>query len=404
MIPLLSNVRVLEIGSVVLGPFAGQILADLGAEVIKVEPREGDLARNAHPQASGVGALYINNNRNKKAIVLDLKSVDGKAIIQRMIERTDVLLHNMRTDAIERLGIGFDAASAFNPRLIYCSANGFGQRGRYRKRPAFDDIIQAASGLAYLSGHGSDEPHFVSTLLADKVGALHAVYGILAALVARAGGRQGAIHVEVPMFETMVSFILNEHLSCATFSEKGQVGYPRVLSSYRRPHRTRDGWIAVLPYTGEQWRRFLLEVGQATICEEAWFIDAAERQTRLDYLYTVVSASLISRDTSEWIETLSRLDIPCSEVNRLEDLLEDPHLTDIGFFNVDADYPPEIKRTLPQPVLFGGVKSLPDCPPPNLGEHTREILQALDFSIQEIDHLLASGAAEDGEPPLGNAV
>jgi crotonobetainyl-CoA:carnitine CoA-transferase CaiB-like acyl-CoA transferase len=392
MISLLSKVRVLELSSVVLGPFAGQILADLGAEVIKIEPLEGDLARNAHPQANGVGALYINNNRNKKAIAIDLKTAEGKAIAHRMIERTDVLLHNMRTDAVERLGIGFDAASAINPRLIYCSANGFGQAGRYRKRPAFDDIIQAASGLAHLTGHSNDDPHFVSTLLADKVCALHAVYGILAALVARNGGHEGAIHVEVPMFETMASFILNEHLSGATFDEKGQVGYPRILSKHRKPHRTRDGWIAVLPYTGEQWRRFLLEVGQSAICEEPWFLDASQRQTHLDYLYEVISTSLASRNTSEWIETLSRLDIPCSEVNRLEDLLVDDHLADVGFFNVDANYPSEIKRTLPQPVIFGGVASSPNLPPPDLGEHTQEILRALNFNPKEIDSLLESGA------------
>jgi crotonobetainyl-CoA:carnitine CoA-transferase CaiB-like acyl-CoA transferase len=398
MIPLLCNIRVLEISSVVLGPLAGQILADLGAEVIKVEPLEGDLARNSYPQGAGSSALYLNNNRNKRAIVLDLKSTDGRAVIERMIGRTDVLLHNMRTDAAERLGIGFDAATAFNPGLIYCSATGFGQRGRYRKRPAFDDIIQAASGVARLSGRGDDDPCFVSTILADKVGALHVVYGILAALVARGGGRQGAIQVEVPMFEAMVSFVLNEHLSGATFDEKGKVGYPRVLSPYRRPHRTRDGWIAVLPYTAEQWRRFLVEVGQSAICEEIWFADALERQARLDYLYTVVSTALTARDTSEWIETLSRLDIPCSEVNRLEDLLEDPHLADIGFFDVDASYPAEIKRNLPQPVLFGGVGALPDRPPPTLSEHTREVLRGLQFDDQEIERLLACGAVGDGKP------
>jgi crotonobetainyl-CoA:carnitine CoA-transferase CaiB-like acyl-CoA transferase len=391
MISLLSKVRVLEISSVVLGPFAGQILADLGAEVIKIEPCDGDLARSAFPQANGVGALFINNNRNKKAIAVDLKSVEGKKIVKRMIERTDVLLHNMRTEAAERLGIGFAAASTMNSQLVYCSADGFGQQGRYRKHPAFDDIIQAASGLAYLTGHSKDDPRFVSTLLADKVCALHAVYGILAALMAREGGHRGAIHVEVPMFETMTSFVLNEHLSGATFDEKGEPGYPRILSEHRRPHRTRDGWIAVLPYTGEQWRRFLVEVGQSAICEETWFHDSSQRQTRLDYLYEVVSSSLLSRDTSEWIETLSRLDIPCSKVNRLEELLDDPHLADVNFFKVDANYPPEIKRTLPQPVAFGGMDSIPNRPPPTLGEHTREILQALNFDPQEIDRFLASG-------------
>ena len=397
MIPLLAGTRILELSAVVMGPFAGQILADLGAEVTKVEPIDGDVARASQPQAggtpNGMGALYVNNNRNKRAIAVDLKSARGKDIIDKLIRRSDVLLHNMRPEAADRLGLGFDAVAAINPRLIYCSAIGFGQRGRYRGRPAFDDVIQAAAGLAGIAEHNGEDPRFIPTILADKVGALHAVYGILAALVARAHGRQEALRVEVPMFEALTSFILNEHLAAATFREEGKVGYSRVLSPDRRPYRTRDGWIAVLPYTGEQWRRFLIEAGRADVLDLPWFHQADSRHAHIDYLYSVIASVLPERDSASWLESLSRLDIPCSQVNRLEDLLEDPHLHDVDFFHVGERYPENIKRMLPQPVVFGGVAPEADLPPPPLGADTRTVLSECGYSAAEIDDMLSQGIA-----------
>ena len=397
MIPLLAGTRILELSAVVMGPFAGQILADLGAEVIKVEPIEGDVARASQPQADGMsggmGALYVNNNRNKRAIAVDLKSDSGKAIIDKLIRRSDVLLHNMRPEAADRLGLGFDAVAAVNPRMIYCSAIGFGQRGRYRGRPAFDDVIQAAAGLAGIAAHNDEDPRFIPTILADKVGALHAVYGILAALVARAHGRQEALRVEVPMFEALTSFILNEHLAGATFQQDGKVGYSRVLSPDRRPYRTRDGWIAVLPYTGEQWRRFLIEAGREDVLSLPWFHQADGRQANIDYLYSVIASVLPQRDSASWLESLSRLDIPCSQVNRLEDLLQDPHLHDVDFFHVSERYPSGIKRMLPQPVVFGGVAPEADIPPPALGADTWNVLRECGYSAAEIDDMLTQGIA-----------
>ena len=397
MIPLLKGIRVLEIGTVVMGPLAGQILADLGAEVIKVEPLEGDIARASHPQAAGTGALFVNNNRNKKSIALDLRDPQGRAVAERLIARSDVLLHNLRPQSAERLGVGFAAARAIQPGLIYCSASGFGEAGRYRNRPAYDDIIQAVSGLASLSADPGGEPRFVPTILADKICALHAVYGVLAALVARGRGRQEAIQVQVPMFEAMVSFLLNEHLAEATFREDGGTGYPRVLSEHRRPHRTRDGWIAVLPYTGEHWRRFLFAAGRGEICAEPWFADPAARQERIGTLYAVAASVLGERTTADWLEILTRLDIPCSQVNGIEDLLHDPHLADAGFFATAPGYPAEIVRALPQPVHFAGVDALPDQAPPRLGADSRELLGGLGYSGAEIEAFVASGVVREPE-------
>ncbi|UUY00469.1 CaiB/BaiF CoA-transferase family protein [Sphingomonas sp. J315] len=332
MLPLLERIRVVEVGAVVLGPYAGQILADLGAEVIKVEPLEGDIARHAHPAGAGGGALFVNNNRNKKMLALDLKSPDGRAALAKLLERADVLFHNMRVDAAERLGLGFETVAAINPRIVHCAAIGFGQRGRYRDRPAFDDVIQAASGIAGLGTATGGDPRFVPTILADKVAALHAVYGILAALVARANGRAGPFKVEVPMFEALAAFLLNEHLAAATFDAGGAVGYPRILSPNRRPFRTADGWIAVLPYTDRQWRAFLGEVGREDVIAQDWFADPRQRPAHIDQLYALVAETLPARTTDAWIAALGERDVPCSRVARLGDLLTDPHLEEIGFF------------------------------------------------------------------------
>jgi len=391
MLPLLQRIKVIEVSAVVLGPYAGQLLADLGADVVKVEPIEGDIARHAYPRGEGGGALFVNNNRNKRMLAIDLKRPEGRAALARLIAGADVLFHNMRVDAAERLGLGFEAVAAINPRIVPCAAIGCGQRGRYRDRPAFDDIIQAASGIAGLGAAAGGEPRFVPTILADKVAALHAVYAILAALVARAGGREGPIKVEVPMFEALAAFLLNEHLAGATFAADGAVGYPRILSPDRRPFRTADGWIAVLPYTERQWRAFLDEIGRADVMREPWFDDPRERAAHIDALYALVAASLPERTTAAWIAALSARDIPCSEVPDLADMLGDPHLTEIGFFDVPADYPEGIVRALPQPVLFDGITPCPDAPPRALGTDSRALLRESGMADGEIDALVDAG-------------
>lgn len=391
MVPLLQGVKVIEVGAVVLGPYVGQMLADMGAEIIKVEALEGDIARYAHPQGAGGGSLFLSNNRNKRMLAIDLKRPEGQAAIAKLIERSDVFFHNMRADAAERLGIGFDAVAAIKPDIIYCAAIGFGQRGRYRDRPAFDDIIQAASGLAGLSAMKDGEPQFMPTIIADKVAALHALYAILAALVARARGQAGPISIEAPMFEVMTSFLLNEHLAGAAFAEDGLVGYPRLLSPDRRPHRTADGWIAVLPYTKDQWQRFLGEIGRAELCEEEWFRNPNTRQAHIGQLYQLLSASLAGRTTDAWIEALSALDIPCSRIATPAELLDDPHLAEIGFFDVPEGYPEGIVRSLPQPVLFDGIAPLPDTAPRALGADSRAILADCGYDDAEIAALIDAG-------------
>lgn len=391
MLPLLQGIRIIEVGAVVLGPYAGQMLADLGAELIKVEPLEGDIARDAHPQGEGGGALFLNNNRNKRMLAIDLKAPQGQAAFAKLVATADVLLHNMRVDAAERLGLGFDAISAINPRIVHCAAIGFGQRGPYRDRPAFDDIIQAASGIAGLGTATGGDPRFVPTILADKVAALHAVYGILAALVARANGREGAIKVEVPMFEALAAFLLNEHLAGATFETDGTVGYPRILSANRRPFRTADSWIAVMPYTERQWRAFLTEVGREDIIAADWFADPRQRPAHIDALYALVADSLPARTTAAWMAAFAARDIPCSEVPDFKALLGDPHLTEIGFFDVPKGFPQGIVRSIPQPVLFDSIEPRPDTPPRELGADSVAVLRDGGLGDSEIAELVGAG-------------
>lgn len=398
MTPLLQGIRIIEVGSIVLGPYAGQILADLGAEVIKLEPLQGDFARESHPHgATADGALFVNNNRNKRALAIDLKREEGRAAFRRLLARSDVLLHNMRAEAAERLGLAFDAVARVNPRIVYCAALGFGQGGRYRERPAYDDIIQAASGLAALCAGPDGVPAFVPTIIADKVTALHVVHGVLAALLARARGFAGAIALEVPMFEAMVGFLMNEHLAGATFESRGATGYPRILSAHRRPFRTADGWLAVLPYTGEQWHRFLEAIGRADVCGATWFRDDRTRQARTHELYAIAAEALPRASTEEWIAVLSARDIPCSRVNSLEDLLRDGHLADVGFFHVDPSYPQDIVRALRQPIRFSGIEPCWDRPPPALGADSRAVLQQCGLEAEEIAALIESGVVRIAE-------
>lgn len=396
MIGLLQGIRVIEVGAVVLGPYAGQILADMGAEVIKVEPLEGDIARHAHPQGTGGGALFVNNNRNKRMLAIDLKRPEGRQVLARLIERADVLFHNMRLEAAERLGLGFDAVAAINPHIVHCAATGFGKDGPYRDRPAFDDIIQAASGAAGLAAQHGSPPRFMPTIVADKVAALHAVYGILAALLARQRGQAGPFQVEVPMFEAMVSFLMNEHLAAATFAEDGSTGYSRVVSVNRRPFATADGWIAVMPYTTEQWRRFLALVGRDALCAEPWFCDPQARQARIDELYALLAESLPARTTAAWLEALSARDIPCSRIALPDDLLDDPHLASIGFFDPPPGYPEGIARAVPQPVRFVAAPVAPDIPPRPIGVDGRAILAECGCDDAAVDAMIAGGIVRVG--------
>ena len=385
MIPLLAGLRVLDLTSVILGPYATQILGDFGAEIVKVEPPEGDSMRFVAPVMAGkVSAIFANNNRNKRSVVLDLKTEAGRTALMKLVPTADAFVHNMRQQALDKLGFTYKAVRAANPKIVYAAAVGFGRHGRYACKPAYDDVIQAASGFAGLFQMRDGAPLYAPTIAADKISGLHLAHAVLAALLYRERSGKTPGYVEVPMFELMVAFSLSEHLSYATFDDGGKVGYVRVLSQGRRPYKTKDGWVGVLPYTERNWAKVLNEIGRPEVAALAWFKDATERSKRVDELYGVLAEALPARTTAEWLAIFERLDIPHAPVRTPQELLSDPHLADVGFFETHFAAPTPVKRSLRQAVNVEEVGSAPDLPPPPLGADTADVLREAGCTETEI--------------------
>jgi crotonobetainyl-CoA:carnitine CoA-transferase CaiB-like acyl-CoA transferase len=390
----LAGVRVLELATVVLGPWACQILGDFGADVVKVEPPSGDSNRNVGPRKSpDMGALFLNCNRNKRSAVLDLKHPAGRDAALRLAARADVLVHNYRPAALARLGLEYEAVRAANPSIVYCGTYGYGRSGPYRDRPAYDDSIQAAAGLTLLQAGALGVPRYVPTILADKTTALSVVSAVCAALFHRARTGEGQ-EIEVPMFETLVSFVMAEHLWGATFEPaEGPIGYSRLLSEERRPLRTSDGYLAVLPYLDEHWRSFCAVTGRNDLLAQERFASLPSRLAHIDDLYRALAGVMATRSTAEWMAALEPAGVPAVPLRSLEDLLDDEHLLATGFWSM-AEHPTEGRLRLPAPASrFSATPADVRRLPPRLGEHTREVLAEAGLTESEIEALLRGGAA-----------
>ncbi len=392
----LAGVRIVDMTAVVLGPLATQILGDYGADVIKIEPLEGDLmrangAQKADGSTAGLSSIFLAINRNKRSLAIDLKKQEGRDAVRRLVRTADVFVHNMRVDAVERLGFGYEALRAEKPDIVYCVATGFGQDGPDRARPAFDDVIQAASGLAAIANVYADRPDYVSSLIADKTTGLALCNAVLAALFHRARSGEGQ-YVETPMLETMTAFVLAEHMGGMTFEPReGGAGYARLMQGGRRPMRTKDGWLALLPYTAEHWTAFVSEIDRLDLAPVA--ADRIARNKHIQELYGAMRDALERRTTEEWLETCDRLDIPATRLYGLDDLPDHPHLAATGFFEL-RDHPAvgKIRVTRP-PTRFSATPATIARHAPQLGEHTREILLQAGLDEPEIAALLASGVA-----------
>ena len=389
----LDGVRILDCTSVVLGPWAAQQLGDLGADVIKIEPPEGDTTRQLGPRKNtGMAAFYLGCNRSKRSLVLDLKQEAGKRALYRLAKRADVLMHNFRPEPAARLGMGYAVFEQINPRLIYLATYGYREGGPYANKAAYDDIIQAGTGFAWLQSAVAGTPRYVPTIVADKTSSNGVVSAVLAALYARERTGVGQA-VEMPMFETLASFVMVEHLYGETFVPAiDTAGYKRILSSQRRPYATKDGFLAILPYTDGHWREFCALVGRPELLEEERFTTIAMRLANVEMYYATLAEIAATRTNAEWLDLLGASNVPHGPVNSLDTLFTDPQLQATGFWKV-VDHPTEGQLRMPDiPPRFS--KTPPEVRrlPPRLGEHSVEILEEEGFSRAEIDAMVASGA------------
>jgi crotonobetainyl-CoA:carnitine CoA-transferase CaiB-like acyl-CoA transferase len=371
----LTGVRVVDLTAMVMGPYCTQIMADMGADVIKVEPPAGDNTRyiSVGP-APGMSGVYVNVNRGKRAIVLDLRSEQGKTALRALVRTADVFIHSMRSKAVAKLGFGYDDVSELNPGIVYTNCYGYGRRGPNRDLPAYDDTIQAECGLPAVQEQLTGEANYVGTIMADKVGGLTALYATMMALFHRERTGEGQ-EVEVSMFETMASFMLVEHANGAMFDPPlGPAVYPRTVAPNRRPYRTKDGHIAALIYNDKHWNAFVNAVRPAWANESHATLEM--RANDIDTVYGLLAETMLERTTDEWMVLFRELEIPAAPLNTPDALFDHPHLNAVGLFEtVDTPYGPV--RMPGVPTWFSRTPGRVAGPTRELGADTADVLKEL---------------------------
>lgn len=385
--PLLKGVTVLELGTVVMAPYTGQWLADLGADVIKIEAPEGDSTRATGPAAEpNMASMFLSLNRNKRSVVLDLKSEAGRVALLHLAERADVLFHNNRPVKMAKLGLDAAAVLKRNPRIVYASLHGYGEKGPYAGRPAYDDTIQSASGLADLMAQQLGAPRYVPTIIADKTTGLISAVAILAGLSRR--DRTGVgVSLEVPMFESMVAFTTVEHLYGATFEPPlSGTSYPRLMAEHRRPFATSDGYLSIMPNTDGHWRAFFEAADQPALARDPRFTTQDSRTRNIAELYGIVAKAVAQKTKAEWEAICDKSEIPYSAVRSIDELLEDRHLSAIRFFTELTDADIGKVRFPGVPVTIDGERPGVSFPP-RLGEHTRQVLEQAGAPSTLIDQI-----------------
>ncbi len=392
----LSGIRILDLTAVVAGPFATQMLADMGADVIKIETPEGDAPRHTGPSRSpGMAALFMGLNRGKRSLVLDLKVEGARAALWRLLATADVLVHSMRPQKMEKLGFDPNTVCARHPRLVYAALHGYRDGGPYSGQPAYDDVIQGQSGIAALMSEIAGEPRYAPMILADKTCALAITGAVCAALFARERSGRGQF-VEIPMFEQMVSFVLGEHLFGHAFVPPlAPLGYTRVLASWRRPYKTKDGYLCMMAYTQAHWQKFWSAVGRPELHHDPRFDSIATRAQNIVALYELAGSCIAGKITDEWLTLLRDLEIPAARMSSLDEVMTDPQLAATGFFK-RADHPSEGQILFTDlPVRFDGLSTTAERLQPRLGEHSFEVLREAGLSDSEIEALAAAGATID---------
>lgn len=372
----LHGVRVLDLTTVVMGPTATQILGDLGADIIKVEAPEGDSMRRVGPfRHAGMGPLFLQANRNKRSVCLDLKTPEGRDAALILAADCDVMVSNVRPQAVRRLGLHYDAVREVNPGIVHVSAVGYGEGGPSSGLPVYDDLTQAASGISGLFLAIDGKPRYAPVNMCDRIVGLYLALSITAALHHRQRTGEGQ-SIEVPMFETMAQFVLGDHAGGRAFVPPiGPPGYGRLMSRHRGPYRTLDGWLAVVVYTDAHWRAFSVVVGSPGLVEsDSRFSDLQARTAHAEVCGQYLADTIATRTTDEWLVALRQADIPCSKVNSLDDLYDDPHLNAVGLFT-DVEHPTEgLLRQARFPVRFSASPARVRSQAPLKGEHTDEVL------------------------------
>lgn len=394
----LDGVKVLELTAVVLGPWACQILADMGAEVIKVEPPYGDSNRGLGASRNpGMAALYLTCNRNKRSIVLDLKQPEARDAVMKIAAGVDVVIHNNRPQVMTKLGLEYADFKAVNDEIIYCGTYGYGKDGPYGEKGALDDSIQSISGIAWLTNMVLGEPRYLPTVVCDKTTALNVVYAVTAALYAREKTGQGQ-EIEVPMFESMVYYNMAEHLWGQTFDPAiGSAGYKRLMSYHRKPYKTLDGYIAILPYLDAHWHKFCELCERLDLLEDPRFLTLADRVANIDATYKETGVIMATRTTQEWLDLFGKTSVPTNAVNTLDGVIDDPHLQAVDFWQ-EIDHPTEGKLRMTRfPVNFSATPAENRRHQPRLGEHSREILLEAGLTEGQVDELLATRATAQAD-------
>ena len=389
----LSGLKVLELTSVVLGPWAAQTMADMGANVIKIEAPFGDSNRQLGASRNpGMAALYLSNNRNKRSVLLDLKQESARDALLTIVKDCDVFLHNNRPQVMTKLRLEYEDIKSVNENIIYCGTYGYSKDGPYGEKGALDDSIQAASGIAALNELVLGEPRYLPTVVADKTTAITVVYSILAALFHRERTGVGQ-EIEVPMFETMVSFVMAEHIWGEVFEPKlGEAGYTRLMSHHRKPYKTKDGYIAVLPYMNNHWQTFCEKAEREDLIEDERFKDLSSRVKNIDDTYSETGKILATKTTQEWLDIFAQTKVPVIVVNSLEDLFHDPHLEAVDFWQ-SYEHPTEGQLKMPGfPSKFSKTPASIRKHAPKLGEHSKEILAEAGIDEETINKMVDSKA------------